>query len=70
MESISAVLDELYGGSLEPMVRKICLLWLRLHGFDSGLFIDWLDINLQDIVEEAKAQLYLAQAEHIRKEQL
>ena len=56
--------------SLEPIIQKICLLWLRLHGFDCGLSVDWLDINLQDIVEEAKAQLYLAQAEHIRKEQL
>ncbi len=39
---------------------------MRLHGFGGGVKIDWEDINLQDIVEEAKAELYRAQAEKIR----
>jgi hypothetical protein len=52
--------------SLEPTLERICQLWLRLHGFGGGVKILWEDINLQDIVEEAKAELYRAQAEQIR----
>ena len=54
--------------SLEPMLCRIAELWLRLHGYDDGVEICWDDINLQDIVEEARAELYRAQAEKLRKE--
>lgn len=54
--------------SLEPMLRRICRLWLRLGGYDDQVSIEWEDINLQDIVEEARAQLLHAQAEEIRRE--
>lgn len=54
--------------SLEPMLRRICRLWLRLGGYDDQVSIDWEDINLQDIVEEARAQLLHAQAEEIGRE--
>lgn len=54
--------------SLEPMLRRICRLWLRLGGFDDQVTIDWEDINLQDIVEEARAQLLHAQANEIGRE--
>lgn len=54
--------------SLEPMLRRICRLWLRLGGFDDQVTIDWEDINLQDIVEEARAQLLHAQADQIGRE--
>ena len=54
--------------SLEPMLRRICRLWLRLGGFDDQVSIEWEDINLQDIVEEARAQLLHAQAEEIGRE--
>ena len=52
--------------SVEPALERIGELWVRLHGFGGGVKIDWEDINLQDIVEEAKAELYRAQAEKIR----
>ena len=48
--------------SLEPVVERVCELWLRLHGYDSRVEVDWQDINLQDLVEEARAQLYWEQA--------
>ena len=48
--------------ALEPVVERICELWLRLHGYDSRVEVDWQDINLQDLVEEARAQLYWEQA--------
>ena len=54
--------------SLEPMLQRICRLWLRLGGYDDQVSIEWEDINLQDIVEEARAQLLHAQAEEIGME--
>lgn len=50
---------------LESAVRKICQLWLRMHGFDHRVDIVWDDINLQDLTEEAKARLYDQQAKAI-----
>ena len=38
---------------LEPVVERICELWLALHGYDRRVTVDWEDINLQDLVEEA-----------------
>ena len=32
--------------------------------------VDWEDINLQDLVEEAKAELYREQAENLRLERV
>ena len=46
-------------------MERVCELWLRLHGCDSRVCVDWEDINLQDIVEEAKARLYQAQAQQL-----
>ena len=53
--------------SVEPALERIGELWVRLHGFGGSVRIDWEDINLQDIVEEARAELYRAQAERIRQ---
>ena len=52
--------------SLEPVVERICELWLRLHGYDSRVEVDWEDINLQDLVEEARAELYWQQTRSLR----
>ena len=54
--------------TLEPAVGRICTLWLRMHGYDCGVTVDWEDINLQDEVEEAKAALYLQQARKLKQE--
>lgn len=48
--------------SLTPVVAKVCRVWLRLHGLDDEVRVEWEDINLQDMVEEAHAELYRAQA--------
>ena len=53
---------------VEPALCRTAELWLRLHGFGERAEIVWEDINLQDIVEEARAQLYRAQAEKLRRE--
>ena len=54
--------------ALTPTVERICRLWLRMHGFTCGYEVVWDVINLQDEVEEAKAQLYLEQARKLRIE--
>ena len=54
--------------SLEPVVERVCEMWLRLHGYDHHVTVEWADINLQDLVEEAKAELYHEQAEALRRE--
>ena len=54
--------------TVTPVVEKICRLWLRLRGLDTPFTVVWEDINLQDQVEEAKAEWYRAQAEKLREE--
>ena len=48
--------------TVEPVVHKICRMYLALEGLDDRVEIEWNDISLQDITEEAKAELYKAQA--------
>lgn len=54
--------------TVEPALEKICRTYLALEGMDNRLQIVWNDISLQDITEEAKAELYKAQAEKYRAE--
>ncbi|NCC67736.1 MAG: phage portal protein [Clostridia bacterium] len=54
--------------SLEPVIGRICELWLTMHGYGCGFEIVWEEINLQDAVEMAKAELYLAQAQGYQTE--
>ena len=52
--------------TVEPALAKICRTYLALEGLDDRFKICWDDISLQDITEEAKADLYRAQAEKAR----
>ena len=54
--------------AVEPAVRKICRMYLAGEGLDDRCQILWNDISLQDITQEAQAELYKAQAEKARKE--
>ena len=54
--------------SVQPAVEKICRTFLALEGLDPAVEILWDDISLQDITEEARADLYRAQAEKARSE--
>lgn len=54
--------------TVQPAVERICRMYLALEGLDNRLEILWDDISLQDITEEAKANLYHAQAEKYRME--
>ena len=48
--------------TVQPAIEKICRTFLALEGLDNRVEIEWDDISLQDITEEAKADLYRAQA--------
>ena len=56
--------------TVEPVVRKVCRMYLALEGLDDRVEIHWEDISLQDITEQAQAELYRAQAEKCRREML
>ncbi|MDL2300431.1 serine/threonine protein phosphatase [Clostridiaceae bacterium OttesenSCG-928-D20] len=53
--------------SITLVIEKIAETWLSMHGYACDFEVDWLDINLQDEVEEAKALLYKTQAENLSK---
>ena len=52
--------------TVEPALEQICRTYLALEGRDPRVEILWDDISLQDITEEAKADLYTAQAQQAR----
>ena len=54
--------------TVEPAMQKVCRLYLALEGLDDRFEILWDDISLQDITQEAQADLYRAQAEKYRAE--
>ncbi len=54
--------------SLTPVVERICSLWLRMHGYGCGFEIVWDDINLQDLLEEARADWYREQTRKLALE--
>ena len=54
--------------TVEPAMRKICQTYLALEGLDNRLDILWDDISLQDIQQQAEAELHLAQAAKYRAE--
>ena len=54
--------------TVEPMLQKICKMFLACEGYDDRVVIEWNDISLQDITQEAQAELYKAQAEKYRSE--
>ena len=54
--------------TVEPMLYRVCRTFLSLEGLDNRVEIQWNDISLQDITEQAKADLYHAQAEKYRAE--
>lgn len=48
--------------TVEPALEKICRTYLALEGMNPVVEILWDDISLQDITQEARANLYQAQA--------
>lgn len=54
---------EYYRRLLEPTIKKVCTLFLRICGYDCKPEIVWDNINLQDETELASARLNNAKAE-------
>ncbi len=54
--------------TLTPAIARICRMWLRMHGYGCGFRVVWDDINLQDLVEEAKADWYREQTRKLALE--
>lgn len=57
-----------YRRILTPVIERICRTYLLFEGTPSQVTAEWDDVTLQDNVELARAELYAAQAEKIRKE--
>ena len=55
---------------LTPVVEKICRMWMRLNGIYEPFEVLWDDINLQDELDEAKAEWYRQQARKLELENL
>lgn len=51
--------------TISPVIERVCELWLKMHGYAEWFELEWDDINLQDIVEESRAELYRAQTKQL-----
>ena len=54
--------------AVQPVLEKICRMFLNLEGCGCGWELVWDDISLQDLVEEAKAGLYRMQTKKLEQE--
>ena len=48
--------------TVQPALERICRMYLATEGLDPSVEILWDDISLQDITEQAQAELHMAQA--------
>ncbi len=55
-----------YRRYLEPIIKKIADTYLAVHGQAFETKVKWSEINLQDEVELARAELYRAQAKNLK----
>ena len=53
---------------MEPVLERVCGMFLTLEGLDPRVEILWDEISLQDMTEQAKAELYRAQTAKLRKD--
>lgn len=58
---------EYYRNLLNPVIEKICSLWMRMNGYDEIFEICWNNINLQDETQLANARLLNAQARQLEE---
>ena len=56
---------EHYRDLLNPVISKICTMWLAMNGYGTNHEIVWSNINLQDEVELANARLINTQADQL-----
>ena len=56
-----------YRRMLDPIIYKVCSLWLRLKGADPEIKIKWKSVSLKDELRIANTRLTLAKAREIEK---
>ena len=54
-----------YRQLLNPIINRICSMWLRLNGYAPQFTVEWENITLQDKTETANARLLNAKAAQI-----
>lgn len=55
-----------YRRILEPVVLRICRMWLRMNGYADEVEVEWDEITMQDEVDHANAEYLAARTEAIR----
>ena len=58
-----------YRRILEPVIRKIGGIWLRLNGFSDEMDVVWDEITMQDEVDHANAAYLTARADALRRKE-
>lgn len=58
---------ESYRRLLNPVISKVCSMWMAFNGYCEKFDIEWNNINLQDEVELANARLIAAKSEEIER---
>lgn len=56
-----------YRRMLDPVIDKICHVWMRLKGIDADIKISWNSVSLKDELRIANTRLTLAKAREIEK---
>ena len=54
--------------AVQPAIERVVRTFLALSGSAAAFSVDWEDVSLQDILDEAHAALYRAQAEKLKEE--
>ncbi len=58
---------ESYRRLLNPVISKVCSMWMAFNGYSERFKIEWDNINLQDEVELANSRLITAKAKEIEQ---
>jgi hypothetical protein len=59
-----------YQSLMNPVILKICRVFLRLNGIAAEPSIEWQELSMQDLIDAANSRLLNAQAEKIEREVL
>lgn len=58
-----------YRRLLEPVILKICRVWLRLNRYTDEAAVEWEEITMQDEVDHANAEYLKARTEELRRKE-
>ena len=59
---------EHYRVLLNPVISRVCSMWLAMNGYSTKHTVNWSNINLQDEVELANARFINTQADKLQSE--